>query len=82
MNTENKFLPTENKFLPTTYWEDRAAQTDGCLLRLIGVMGKNFPALQPELTALLNEWNRIIDEMDEEYIAKEKITVGEGQIVS
>ena len=48
-------MNTENKFFPTTYWEDRAAQTDGCLLRVISILGDNFPMLKNSLANVLFE---------------------------
>lgn len=57
---------------PKTYWEERAAATEGALMRLAAIVGTALPHVQEQIGGLMCEWNRIKEDIHKEYSGQVK----------
>jgi hypothetical protein len=54
---------------PETYWEERCLSLEICVEQLIAIIQMNLPGTYTQTSELVREWNRVTEEIEQEYNA-------------
>jgi hypothetical protein len=55
---------------PETYWEERCLALEICVEQLIDIIHLNLPGTYTQTSKLVREWNRVTEEIEQEYNAE------------